>query len=151
MNDRTVGVSRIHSSSASGSRSWWWSWKSHIVGSDRGGGDLVGERAAACGPHGAAEGGDVVGAVVALAVDEEAGRAGDAAAVGVVDVLGDPRGVRVPAQVVGEPVDVEAEAARVLDELVRAELVLARQQAVVHRPERALRGGRLRRLAGELR
>src|SRR6478752_10110736 len=90
MNARTTGVSSTHSSSSSGSRSWSCTWKSHIVGSDRGGGGgLVRARPAAGRPDRGAEGGDVVRAVVALAVDEEGGGARDAAAVGIVDVLGD--------------------------------------------------------------
>ena len=61
---------------------------------------------------GGAERRDVVGAVVPLAVDEERRRAGDAAQVGRLDVLRDPGLVDVPAQLVVEPVDVEAELAR---------------------------------------
>ena len=55
------------------------------------------------------ERGDVVGAGVAAAVDEEGGRAGDAAEVGAVDVLGDAAGARVLAQVSLEALDVEAQ------------------------------------------
>src|SRR5690348_8204593 len=51
--------------------------------------------AGAGGDHGLAEGVDVVGAVVALSVDEERRRTGDAADVGAVDVLGDLRSALV--------------------------------------------------------
>ncbi len=62
---------------------------------EHGSGSLGGDRRAdARGAHGRGERADVVGAVVAAAVDEERRRAGDAAEVGAVDVLGDARGTQ---------------------------------------------------------
>ena len=57
--------------------------------------------------------GDVVGALVALAVDEERRRAGDAARVGAAHVVGDALGVLARAQVLDEALDVEPEPPRV--------------------------------------
>ena len=54
---------------------------------------------------------------MAAAVDEERRRARDVAEVGGVDVLGDAAGSGVLAQVVGEPVGVEPELARVADQV----------------------------------
>ena len=51
---------------------------------------------------------------------------------------------------VGEAVDVEAELLGVADQVVRAKRVLVLEQEVVHLPERALVGGRLGGLGGEL-
>ena len=50
---------------------------------------------------------DVVDALMAAAVDEERRRAGDAAGVGALDVLGDAPRVTAMAEVVGEARDVE--------------------------------------------
>src|SRR5919197_1995235 len=55
------------------------------------------ERAGACRAHLARERLEVVGAVVAAAVDEERRRAGDAAGIGLLDVLGDARRELAPA------------------------------------------------------
>ena len=60
---------------------------------------------------------DVVGAVVADAVDEERRRAGHLAEVGAVDIARDPSGADMMLDVVGEAVDVEAEVARVADQV----------------------------------
>ena len=62
-------------------------------------------RPGAGGPHRGGQRRDVVGAVVAAAVDEERRRAGDAAYVRGVDVLGDAAGARVPSQVLTEALD----------------------------------------------
>ena len=72
--------------------------------------------------------------------------------VGRVDVLGDrgPRRVRVRRSSL-EAVDVEAELLGVADEVAVAERVLVLEQQVVHLPERALLGRRLRRLGRQLR
>ena len=87
---------------------------------------------------------------MAPAVDEERRRAGDAAEVGAVDVLGDARGADAFAQVVGEAFDVETELLGVADQVVELERVLVLEQEVVHLPERALLGGGLGGLRGEL-
>src|SRR5436189_6204560 len=94
---------------------------------------------------------DVVGAVVAPAVDEERRRAGDAAEVGAVDVVGDLRGADARTKVVCELLDVEPELLRVPDQVIRLQGVLVPEQQVVHLPERALRGCGLRCFGGELR
>jgi hypothetical protein len=60
--------------------------------------------------HCRGEGADVISAEVAPVVDEERRGAGYAAQVGAVDVLGDAGGAGVPGQVVGEAIDVEAQA-----------------------------------------
>ena len=62
----------------------------------------------------------------------------------------DARGVDAAAQLVGEPVDVEAELAGVADEIRRHQRVLVLEQQVVHLPELALRRRRLGRLGREL-
>src|SRR5918996_4388001 len=96
------------------------------------------------------QGGDVVGAVVTSAVDEEGGGAGDAAQIRAIDVLRDTPGAGVLTQGGREAVEVEAELLGVADEVVEAKSVLMVEQEVVHLPERALVGGRLRGLGGEL-
>ena len=87
---------------------------------------------------------------MAAAVDEEGRRAGDAAQVGAVDVLGDAGSTGVVVQVVGEPFDVESELLGVADEVAEGEGVLVVEQQVVHLPERALVGGGLGGLRGKL-
>src|SRR5581483_2652406 len=82
----------------------------------------------ACRADGCGERLDVVRAVVALAVDEERRRPGDAAQVRAVDVLRDPPGVDAPPHLVAEPVAVEAELARIPDEIGNPERVLAVEQ-----------------------
>ena len=84
------------------------------------------------------------------AVDEEGWRARDAAEVGAVDVLGDPRRAGALAESVGEPLDVEPELLGVANEILRLQLVLVGEEQVVHLPERALVGGGLARLGREL-
>ena len=61
------------------------------------------------GADGGRERGDVVRAVVTTAVDEERRRAGDAAEVGAVDVVGDARGADAVAKIVREALDVKPE------------------------------------------
>ena len=56
-----------------------------------------------------------------------------------------------PPQLVPEALDVEAELLRVALEVAHRQLVLGREQPVVHRPERPLRARRLGRLGGHLR
>src|SRR3954447_17524768 len=104
--------------------------------------------AGSCCLHRRRERADVIGALVPAAVDEEGRGAADAGGVGALDVPVDP--TRVPAfgEVAGEPVRVQAEFARVADEVDELELVLAPEQQVVHFPERALPGGGLARLGG---
>ena len=84
------------------------------------------------------------------AVDEERRRARDAAEVGAVDVLRDPGSAGALAERVGELLDVEPELLGVADEILPLELVLVREEQVVHLPERALVGGGLARLGCEL-
>src|SRR5262249_17012695 len=76
------------------------------------------------GAHRSRERRDVVGAVVAAPVDEEGRRAGDAAEVGAVDVVGDPRRADAVAQIRGEAVDVEPDLLGVVHEIAHPEGVL---------------------------
>ena len=87
------------------------------------------------------------------AVHEERRRARDAAQIRAVDVLRDVSRAGVGSQALGEPVDVEAELARIADEIARLERVLPLEQQVVVLPERvlALRSRGLGRLRRELR
>src|SRR3954449_6043510 len=78
--------------------------------------------------HGRRERVDVVGTVMAAAVDEEGRRAGDAAQVGTVDVVRDPRDVRVRAQLRLEAVGVEAELLCVVEKIGDAKGILALEQ-----------------------
>src|SRR5262249_52384357 len=96
------------------------------------------DRTALGGVHRLLQRGEVVRAVVPDAVDEERGGTGDGGQVGGVDVLGDPAGADVPAQVGGEPPDVETDLARVAHQIGHVERVLVVQQLVVHFPELAL-------------
>ncbi|GAA3712669.1 hypothetical protein GCM10023082_08040 [Streptomyces tremellae] len=93
---------------------------------------------------------DVVRAGVAAAVDEEGGRAGDAAEVGGLDVLRDACGARVAPHVAVEALQVEAEPLGVPAQVGDAQPALVVEEQVVHGPERALLGGRLRGLGGDL-
>src|SRR4051794_13324424 len=97
--------------------------------------------ARACRADGGGQCGEVVGALVALTVDEEARRAGDAAGVGAGDVFGDVVGVAV--EVVAEASGVEPELAGVAAQVQRGERILVIEQLVVHGPEGALGGGGL--------
>src|SRR4051795_8201630 len=101
-------------------------------------------------PHGTRQTLDVVGPVVAAAVDEEARRAGHPALVGAPHVLADARRVLARAHVVYKALDVEAELLRVVAQVPPRQLVLVREQEVVHRPELPLRGRRLGALRGHL-
>jgi Alpha amylase, catalytic domain len=102
-------------------------------------------------PHRVGQRVDVVGAAMAFAVDEERGRAGDAAQVGGVHVLGDLGFPGVAAQVGGEPPRVQAELGGVPEQVVGGQRVLVRQQLIMHRPERALAGRGLGTLGGQQR
>ena len=102
-------------------------------------------------PHRVGQRVDVVGAAMALAVDEERGRAGDAAQVGGVHVPGDLGFPGVAAQVGGEPPRVQAELGGVPEQVVGGQRVLVRQQLIMHRPERALAGRGLGTLGGQQR
>ena len=93
---------------------------------------------------------DVVRPMMALPIDEECRSARDAADIGRLNVLCDAGLVDVVPQVIAEAVDVEAELAGVADEIGRRELVLVREQEVVHLPEGALCAGSLSSLGGEL-
>ncbi len=89
--------------------------------------------------------------VVQAPVDEEPGRAGDAAGQAAVDVALHPRSACARGVELGrDPVGVEAELARRADQVSRAERAPRLVEAVVHRPERALGGGRLGCLGGAL-
>src|SRR3954453_14686112 len=68
--------------------------------------------------HGRGEGRDVVRAVMALAVDEEAGRAGHAARVGAGHVLRDPVGVHLADQRLAEPLEIEPQLLGVASEVL---------------------------------
>ena len=85
-----------------------------------------------------------------LTVDEERRRPRHPAEIGRFDVLGDAGVMRVPFQVVAEAIDVQPEFRGVTQQITEPKIVLARQQQVVHRPERILCGGGLGCLGGEL-
>src|SRR6202034_338552 len=93
---------------------------------------------------------DVVAAIVTAAVDEEGRGTGDAAEVGGVDVLGDPRCASALAEVLIESLAVEPEVASVGDQVAQLEAVLMAQEQVVHLPERALGSSGFGGLGGEL-
>ena len=75
--------------------------------------------------------------MVPLAVDEERGRARDAAQVGGVHIRGDLGLPGVVAQVAGKPVDVQAELAGVPDQVLARQRALVVQQLVVQRSHAA--------------
>src|SRR5581483_7924177 len=81
-------------------------------------------RAGARRPDRPRERGDVVGAVVAAAVHEERRRPRDAAQVGAVHVLGDTRRPRVRVEILREAPEVEAELARVPEQVGPVESAL---------------------------
>lgn len=85
-----------------------------------GAGPHADRRASLGGRDGGRQRGDVVGAVMPPPVDEEGGRAGNAAEAGGLDVLGDARGTGAPVQVVMESFGVEAESGRVTGQFGRA-------------------------------
>src|SRR2546429_6607711 len=95
--------------------------------------------------HRLRERGDVVRAVVAPAIDEERGRAGDVAEIRAVDVFGDATGTGVLLEIGGETVDVEAELARLVDEVGGGGGPLAVQEEGVPLPEHPLGTPRLPR------
>src|SRR5829696_3201249 len=108
--------------------------------------------AGACGARradGGAERGRVVLALVPPSVDEERRRAGDAREVGALDVARDATCVGAPPQAVPEPLLVEAQLLRVVAEVGRAQLLLMRDEEVVHVPEAALLARGLGCLGGE--
>src|SRR5260370_12265570 len=86
-----------------------------------------------------------------LAIDKERGSTRYAGKVGGIHVLADMRGPGVLAQVGGELLGVKAERGGVPDQVTGAERVLVLEERVVHFPERALPGGRLRGFGRELR
>ena len=97
-------------------------------------------------------GGDRLGggrALVPHAVDEERRRAAHPAGLGGGDVLAHPRGEGPPPQLPGEPAQVQPEGGGVVEQLPRLELVLVREQPVVHRPEGTLGAGGLDGLGGQ--
>jgi len=91
-----------------------------------------------------------VAAVVAAAVDEGRGRSGDAAQVSGVGVLGDPGRPGAAVEPGAELAGVGAGLGGVSEQVRRQQGVLAGQEQVVHLPERALPGGGLGGLRGEL-
>ena len=84
-------------------------------------------------------------------VDEESRRAGDAAKVSRVDVLGDLGLPRATTDVTDEPLDLEPDVAGVPDQVLGRELTLMAQQLVVHLPELVLKCSGLRCLGRKLR
>src|SRR3954468_14182020 len=90
----------------------------------------------------------VEGILVPDAVDEEAGRPGDAAAPAALEVALDARGARAVADLRAQALGVEAKPRGGGDELVLAQPAAAVVQRVVHLPERALRGRGLGGLGG---
>src|SRR5262249_42158620 len=93
---------------------------------------------------------EVPTALVAAAINEEGGRAGDAALTAAGDVRADAGGEGAVAEVAGEAVDVETEEGRVGDQIGLGEGGLVREEVVVHRPEGALGCGGFGRLGGAL-
>ncbi len=81
------------------------------------------------------------GAVVANAIDEERGRALDAALAATFDAGPHVRRVEAAAEVAGEAIGVEPDFPRVVDDRGRTEIGRVRVQNVVHVPEAALRVG----------
>src|SRR6202034_4116126 len=96
---------------------------------------LADQEARPGGPHRLGQLAQVVGPVVTLAVDEERRCARYPAEVRGVDVLVDPGRADVVGQVAGEAVGIQAELARIPDQVVGGERALALQQLVVHLPE----------------
>src|SRR6202011_5792282 len=94
---------------------------------------------------------NVVGPLVAPAIDEEARRAGHPARVRARHVLRDPGRVRTTAELVAAALDVERQLLRIARQVRRSQVVLVREQLVVHLPDRALALRRLCGLRGELR
>ena len=80
---------------------------------------------------------------MAPAVDEEAGRAGGAAALGRVDVALDAGTVHTGVDLPGHPLGVEAEVAADREHRLARELRLHREEGIVVLPEAALGGGGL--------
>src|SRR5262245_38788388 len=83
---------------------------------------------------GSEEGIEVVGAVVAEAIDEEGGRAVDAAAHPTHEILAHPALVRPTLHLGDEAVGIEADAGGVLDQVIVAERALMLEKRVVHLP-----------------
>src|SRR3954469_19195113 len=110
---------------------------------------LGGERACARGVHRLGETAEIVRAVVASAVDEKGGRAGDVAAVGALDVLGNAVTRPVRFEFIAEAVDLEAELLCVADQIARGERVLVGEEEIMHCPEGTLRRGGLGRFGGQ--
>ena len=108
---------------------------------------LTGQRRAPRSLHGGGERVDVIGAPVAPAVDEETGSTGDPAGIGGRDVVGNAIGVVAALHLLPEAIDVEAQLFRVSPEIGSGQLVLVREEPVVHVPEvsRARGLGRFRR------
>src|SRR4051812_41862836 len=96
---------------------------------------LRGARPRARSPPGRGQRVEVVGALMAAPVDEEAGRAGDAACVRARNVLSDPICVVPAAQLIPEALFVEAELLGVVPQRSGGQVILVAQQPVVHLPE----------------
>jgi hypothetical protein len=79
---------------------------------------------------------------VPAAIDEERGRPRNPAQVCAANVLGDPRRVDLPFELVGKPVDIQTELSCIPGEIRGLEAPLVRKQQLVHLPERPLRTGR---------
>src|SRR6266508_4585723 len=87
---------------------------------------------------------------MAATIDEEGGRAGDAAEVGAIDILGDAGGAGVGAEGVREAFEVESELLGVAHQIRRAERALVAEQEIVHFPEGPLVGRGFGGFRGEL-
>src|SRR5205809_569369 len=88
--------------------------------------------------------------LMTTAVDEEPGRAGHAALGAAHEVLTDPRGVDVGAELAPHPLRVEPQLAGVPHQILVRERRLPLVQETVHLPELPLRRSRLRDLRGVL-
>ena len=82
--------------------------------------------------------------------DEETGRPHDTAGEAAVDITLHPRGMDLGVELVGEPLDVQPELTRVLDQVLAPERPARLIHPVVHLPEGALSPRRLGRLGGTL-
>ena len=93
---------------------------------------------------------DVICAREPLAVDEKARRTCDTTEVSTLNVSRNTVAPGVSPQLPCEPLDVEAELAGEVDEVLGPKLGLMVEQDVVHRPEGSLCSGGLRRFGGQL-
>ena len=76
---------------------------------------------------------------VAPSIGKEGRKKADVALLGAFDVSGDSRCVLAPAELLGEELDVEADPARVADQVLGAQGVLVAEKEIVHLPGLAVR------------